>query len=226
MHLPSYLLSRPPFILDHATRTACDALLAEAIARPGLDLTARLPVPPWQFCCYLTDTHPVLIHGSKRSGIAAFTPRRSIDTNPFGNRSAVFAAADGIWPMFFALLDRDRYRLSLLNGCFRVIAPDGRQSDPYYFFSITATALPQYPWSDGVLYLLPRATFEQHPPRERGGIMFQSAEWASEQTVCPLAFVRIRPKDFPFLDQVRGHDQAIIQARADADPQGWPWIDG
>ncbi len=78
----------------------------------------------------------------------------------------------------------------------------------------------------GVLYLLPRATFEQHPPRKRGGVIYQSAECAGEQTVRPLGYLRIGADDFPFLDQVRGHDKAIIQARADADPQGWPWIEG
>ncbi len=124
MNLPSYIVSRPPLTLDHATHAACDALLAECLARPGRDLTERLPARPWQFCCYLTDTHAVLIHKSKHAGITAFTPRRSFDTNPFGDRSAVFAASDGIWPMFFALLDRERHRLSLLHGCFRVSAAD------------------------------------------------------------------------------------------------------
>jgi hypothetical protein len=225
MDLPAYLLSRPDFTLDTTARAACDALLAASLQQPGSDLTERLPVPPWQFCSYLTDTHPVLIHGSRHPALDVFTPHRSFDANPFGNRSAVFAASDGIWPMFFALLDRERHRLSLVNGCFRVITPDGQRSAPYYFFSITQTALALHPWSDGTLYILPRMTFEQHPPREKNGLTYEIAEWASQQEVRPIARLRIRPADFPFLAQVRGHDEAIIQQRANVDPAGWPWID-
>jgi len=225
MDIPSYLLPHPVFTVDAPTRAACDTLLKESLAHPGTDLTARLPIPPWQFCAYLTDTHPVLIHGSKNPSIHTFSPRRSVDTNPFGNRRAVFAASDGIWPMFFALLDRDRYQLSLLNGCFRIIMPDGNRSPPFYFFSITQTALAHDPWSDGTLYFLPRTTFEQHPIREKQGRLYESAEWASQQAVQPFAYLRVRPADFPFRGQVRGHDVATVQMRATADPTGWPWLE-
>lgn len=205
-------------------RTACDALFSESLQNPGLDLTKHIPIPLWQFCCYLTDTHPVVLHGSKNPAITTFVPRRSFDRNPFGNRSAVFAASDGIWPMFFALVERDRYQLSLMNACFRVVEPGGKRSVPFYFFSITQTALPQYPWSNGVIYLLPKTTFEQHPPQHADGITYEIMEWASLQAVQPIAYLRVCPEDFPFLAQVRGHDEAVIQERAKANPEGWPWI--
>jgi hypothetical protein len=225
MQLPAYYLLRPAFSLDDTTRATCDALVAESLQHPGQDLTSRMPLPAWQFCCYLTDTHPVLLHGSKNPAISAFAPRRSFDTNPFGDRSAVFAASDGIWPMFFALADRQRYRLSLVNTCFRILQPDGRRSDPYYYFSISQSALAQHPWSDGTIYILPRASFEQHPLRNKAGVTYESMEWASTQTVEPVAWVRVSPTDFPFLAHVRGHDEAIIVERAAADPDGWPWLD-
>jgi len=225
MQVPAYYLPRPAFSLDPATRAACDSLLAESLQEPGADLTSRLPISAWQFCCYLADTHPVLIHGSKNPAISSFTPRRSFDTNPFGNRSAIFAASDGIWPMFFALVERERYQLSLLNACFCLRQPGGQRSGPYYFFSITQRALPLHPWSEGTVYILPRASFEQHPPQIGDGITYEIMEWASLQTVHAIAFVRVRPSDFPFLAQVRGHDEAIIAERAAANPNGWPWID-
>jgi hypothetical protein len=36
----------------------------------------------------------------------------------------------------------------------------------------------------------------------------------------------VRPEEFPFLNDVRGHDDAVVQARSAADPDGFPWVDG
>jgi hypothetical protein len=54
-------------------------------------------------------------------------------------------------------VDRKRYVRSLINACFRVVEKDGSQSDPYYFFSVNADALPHRPWRSGTIYILPRA---------------------------------------------------------------------
>jgi hypothetical protein len=43
--------------------------------------------------------------------------------------------------------------------------------------------------------------------------------------VKPLARLQVSPADFPFLDQIRGHDDQIQQERARANPDGFPWID-
>jgi hypothetical protein len=225
MDVPSFYLPRPPLTLGASVRSACDALLDEALQRPGIDLTGRLPCAPWQFCAYITDAHQVLLHGSQNPAVPAFVPRRSYDGNPFGDRTAVFAASDGIWPMFFALLVREGSHTTLINACFRVITPDGRRSEPYYFFSIAREVLAREPWSDGTLYVLPRDTFEQHPPQAAEGAIIQSMEWASEQTVQPIAHLWVRPADFPLLTQVRGHDEEVVRERALADPEGWPWVD-
>ena len=78
-----------------------------------------------------------------------FEPRKSDDVNAFGDRKAVYAASDGLWPMYFAILDRDRYPMSLINSSVRLDLGDGRRSEPYYFFSITDKALAQRPLSPG-----------------------------------------------------------------------------
>lgn len=221
--VPSFYLPRPALALEPSQCAACDALLDEAFRRPGLDLTARLPVEPWKFCSYIAEAHPVLLHGSQNQSVATFRPRRSYDGNPFGNRSAVFAASDGIWPMFFALLKRNGVR-TLSNTCFRVVMPDGERSAPYYFFSITKEALALEPWSEGTMYILPREPFEQHPPETMEGATIEMMEWASERAVDPVAFLHIRPADFPFLAQVRGHDEEFIREQAATNPEGWPWV--
>ncbi len=49
-------------------------------------------------------------------------------------------------------------------------------------------------------------------------------EWASLTAVQPYAKVTVLPHDFPFLEQVRGHDEDVVAQRAAADPNGWPWV--
>ena len=145
MQLPAYWIPRPSCVLDDASKRACDYLLASAIAqghhRP---LHYTLPIPKWQCLCYLADEHQFALHGSGDGIIRQFEPRQPSDVTTFGNQRAVYAAADGIWPMYFAIMDRTRQKLSLLNGCIRVaFGPDQNQmSDPFYLFSISHHALP------------------------------------------------------------------------------------
>lgn len=47
-----------------------------------------------------------MLHGTGEPDIALFEPRQPEDLSEFGGRRAVFAAMDGIWPMYFAILDR------------------------------------------------------------------------------------------------------------------------
>ncbi len=68
----------------------------------GLDTSLRytLPIPKWQFLCYLADEHQFALHGSGDGNIQAFEPRQPSDVTTFGNQRAVYAAADGLWPMY------------------------------------------------------------------------------------------------------------------------------
>jgi hypothetical protein len=226
MHMPHYYLARPALQLDAATIAAYEALWADITSAPaGGELPYSLPVPRWQFLCYLADRKPVLLHGSGNPNISAFEPRQAADIMAFGNRAAVYAASDGIWPIYFAILDRDQYAMSLTNACLRVATPAGEQSEPFYYFSISQTALAHQPWRAGMVYILPRTTFEPQPPIPYGSSAIHVMQWASPQQVVPLAKLRVGSADFPFLDQIRGHDDQIQQQRAQANPDGFPWID-
>lgn len=226
MHLPRYYLPRPPLQLDAATIEAYEALWEQIAGAPtGGELPYVLPAPRWQFLCYLADRKHVLLHGSGNPGITEFEPRKANDTLEFGNRAAVYAASDGIWPIYFAMLDRDEYPMSLTNACFRVSDPAGELSDPFYFFSISQGALAHQPWRAGMVYILPRPTFEPQPPIADGDTTVYVQQWASPVPVAPLAKLRVTHADFPFLGQLRGHDDEIQRRRAQANPDGFPWID-
>ncbi|MFZ0216765.1 MAG: hypothetical protein WAM30_12600 [Candidatus Dormiibacterota bacterium] len=208
---------------DAATAAAFDDLLDRALAAPsGGSIDYPLAAPKWQFLCHVADRRGFVLHGSGRPDIARFEPRKADDVNEFGNQAAVYAAADGIWPIYFAVLDRDRFGIGIhLNSCVRVPG----EPDPYYFFSVTRTALEREPWRSGTVYLLPRCGFEAEAAIETPGRTVQSAQMRSANVVTPVARLTVEPRDFPFLHRVRGHDDAVTIARARADPSGFPWVD-
>lgn len=225
MEIPWYLLPRPPGP-DAPTRTAFDDLLAEALAAgPGEPIDYRLDAPRWQFLCHVAGHRGFVLHGSGNPDIAEFEPRQSNDVYEFGNRRAIYAASDGLWPMYFAILDRDRYVTSLVNSCVRFESPDGAASEPYYFFSINQDALGHSPWQRGVIYLLPADTFEAEEPHFRNGSVVRTAQVASLVPVRPAAKLLIEPEDFPYLNQIRGHDLDTVVARSSEDPSAFPWLD-
>jgi hypothetical protein len=221
-----YFSPRPPLDTATATRAAFARLYRAAVAPgTGQPIAYTLAAPKWQFLCWLCETQDIVLHGSGNPGIAEFEPRQSNDIEEFGNRQAVYAASDGIWPIYFAVMDRDRYVRSLSNACFREVDAAGTRSEPYYFFSINGDALPHQPWRQGTIYLLPRATFEQQPLLALGGERFEVAQWASLVPVRPLARLAGGPDDFPFLSQIYPPDPALLRERAARNPAGFPWMD-
>jgi hypothetical protein len=226
--LPGYWLRRPGPPPSAALRHRFDDLLARAVEDgPETPLDYRLDPPLWQFLCHVADDGRFVLHGSGRADITTFEPRQSDDIDEFGARTAVYAAGDGIWPMYFAIVNRPTVH-SLINACMRygpAADPDAGWSDPRYFFSVNADALTRGAFREGTVYLLPADGFEPQPIEVRGDRRIRIAQLASRRAVQPAAKVTVRPADFPFLAQVRGHDQEAVTPRAIADPQGFPWLD-
>ncbi len=194
-------LSLPELELDEPKVRAFEQLFQSAVRVGGGDvIDYSCDHPKADFLRYLVSHKGVLLHGSNSEDVDILLPKRQLDFNG-RPMTAVFASGDGVWPIFFAVLDHDRFRGSMRNGCF-VIA-DGKGSDRrFYFFSINREMLPQRPWKDGMIYVLPREPFSQ---TSRGAVRFD--EWASEEPVQPLAKLPVSPADFPFLPNVAGHDE-------------------
>ena len=222
--LPSWFLPRPPMPLNVETRAAFDTLYEQLKVSGGSLGRYDLAAPLWQFLCYIADTKDVLLHGSGDPAISIFEPRKSNDVHAFGDQQAVYASSDGLWPMYFAVIDRSRIPL-ICNSSARVRSAAGELGDPFYFFSVSAPALAERPFRPGTIYLLPRATFQQQPaePHPKGELLV--AQWASLVPVKPLARLTVAPEDFPLLDAIRGHDDETLLARAKANPAGFPWVD-
>jgi hypothetical protein len=221
--LPDYWMPQPSMQLDEADCLACDAHLAAMVAQ-GLEqpFAYTLKIPKWQFLCYITERHNLALHGSGNMGIRRFEPRQPVDLQEFGAQKAVYAAADGIWPLYFAIVDRTKSP-SIMNACIYPERADGTMGDAHYFFSISRQAVERQPYQQGMVYLLPRDTFVLQPAMELDGWRIHTAQLASLEAVVPVAKLAVTPEDFPFLAQMRTHDDARLAEYAEAMSRGLPW---
>jgi hypothetical protein len=223
MLLPDYWMERPGGDLDERARIAFDELLKTTLSTGGCpSIHFTLPWPKWQFLCYVADHHDIAVHGSGDPNITLFEPRQSNDLNDFGNQKAIYAASDGLWAMFFAIVDRQRV-MSITNACIRLEEDTGAVHGPLYVFSVSQSALASQPWRTGTVYLLPRLTFTAQSPMPFGSSKVHIAQLASFVPVQPLAKLTVSPQDFPFLQQIRGHDDQRLQEYATALQTGAPW---
>jgi hypothetical protein len=217
-----FLIPRPPLELLPDKKDAFDLLWRSRPINGFIDY--HLPFPKWQFLTYLCEMHELVLHGSQNQNIGTVEPRQAQDKKDFSNQHAIYATTDGIWVIYFAILDRRKYpEMTLFNSCLQArMAPD-QLSDPLYFFSITHSALVQMPWCEGVIYILPRKFFQQESPQSVQGVEIVFPHWVSPVPAVPAARLVVGPQDFPFLDQIHGHnDQKLVQL-AGTNPNGFPW---
>ena len=229
--LPDYWVERPPLSLTPSTRAAIDDFFAAVDDAPEHPLVINTllwsygDVDAWKFLCGVADRRRIAFHGTGNGGIESFEPRQPIDFAPFGDQMAVFATSDPIWAMFYAIVDRDRYEITLNNGCILLLDSRGRSGIPHYYFSISRQVLEEGPWRDGHVYLLPADTFVEQPAGAYGGNSARVPQLASRVPVAPFARLRVFPRDFPFLAQIRGHEDERLAEYAQAVMAAAPWPD-
>ncbi len=224
MGLPDYWLRRPKATLSPKMRADFDQLYAEIKAtETSRCIDYHIPAPKWQFLCYLAEQHGVVLHGTGAPALQVFEPRPSIDLSEFGAQTAVYAAEDGLWAMFFAILDRVNYPMATSNACVRLVDKNGKESEPYYVFSISQSALLKQPWRRGMVYLLPGDTFINQPSLRFGQYEVQIPQLASLVPVKPYSYLGVAPEEFPFLKDIRGIDDSRLAEYGEAMQAGAPW---
>lgn len=222
MEILNYLLSRPPYEMTPEKVEAFDALYQSATA--GGFVNYHLPYPKWQFLTYLCENYPLVLHGSPHQMIDVVEPRLAVDVREFSNQRAIYATTDGIWVIYFAIIDRLGFpQVSLFNSCLKARISTDQFSDPFYFFSITHSVLVQNPWRTGAVYIIPRNTFEQEAPQHIMGMEITFPHWISTLPARPEAKLLVDPLDFPFLSQIHGHNDEKLTHLARTDPSGFPW---
>lgn len=177
----------------------------------GSALTAPDPYAVHELVQWLMYRDEFIFHGSGKADIEVFEPRRSsvelMNYAGHGNLGAVYGTHNGLWSMFFAVVDRDRLRGSIRNGFASYVSRVTGESADLYQFSVSETSLPDRPYSAGAVYVLPRDTFERI---RFGGDGPYTNEWGSTERVKPLAVIHVEPEDFPFLEDIGGHDDGEL----------------
>ena len=180
----------PPFAPTDAQRDELDALVAVARAEGGVIDASATAFPAHQLLTHLVERHGLLLHGSNHSELDVLQPRPARD---FGTSvDVVVAADDGIWPLFYAVVARER-----VDGVFTACTHLGRRPAlrRFYLFRVFgADPQAETTWTDGAVYAVPRDGFE----REWGN------EWLRSSEVTHVLRVLVRPDDFPLRHVVSG----------------------
>lgn len=206
----SEVLLAPELFLSDEKRSAFQNLLDGILTNPnGEWINYQLPYPKHEFVRFVMEKDIFIFHGSNNREIKVFEPVRTsvelYDKGGSGNLQAVYGTHDGLWSMFFAVVHRKELQGTIRNGVMNFRNKAGR-SLAVYNFSVSSDQLPEKPWIEGALYFLPRETFERQWLTPES----QSNEWTSPTPVKPIAKLSIRPEDFPFLDQIGGHDDSLF----------------
>lgn len=226
MPLPHFLLARPVFHVIYVIQRRRDGATIAPIRRRVLPVEEKkrttfehlfdsaqqrgsntlidndLPYPKSDFLNYLCDWRGFVMHGSPLHDLEILKPvRKSRDNNEFGNRQQIFGSPDAIWAMWFAILDKSKYHLTN-NGCVRV----GRdlQRIKYYHFELPKSNKENNPFTEGMLYVTRVGDFPDRRPfplldHFNAGV----EEWGSTNSITPLARIKVKPEDFPYLGQVQ-----------------------
>lgn len=222
MQALDYLLPQPLFDLTPEQQAAFDDLFAST--RQNGWIHYQLLYPKWQFLSYLCRSTALVLHGSQNADVTIVEPRKAMDGRAFSGQKAIYATTDGIWAIFFAIVDRKHFTpLSLFNSCLNIQISADQILGPLYFFSITHSALLQKPWCDGAVYILRRENFEQELPQKMLGAKIIFPHWISVEPAKPVAKLLVQPQDFPFLADVHGHNDEKLARLAAQDANGFPW---
>jgi hypothetical protein len=200
----------PPYSLTPEKQTQFERLLKASLERvDGGWIDYDLPYPKHEFVQYIMQQDIIIFHGSNIKDIETFQPVRKsmefMDETGRGNVAGVYGTHDGLWSIFFAIIHRESLEGSIRNGVVYFHNQDGEQL-PVYNFSINQDQLGEVPVTDGALYLLPRDTFVRLKLIEDS----YANEWVSESPVKPYARLLLHPEDFPFLNQISGHDDGVL----------------
>lgn len=166
--------------------------LSESVNKGEL-INYSLHYPKYRFLQYLSLQGNYVFHGSNHRNIERFEPR---EQTMYNNKltTAVFATSEPIWSIFYAVFNRSALIGSFRNGC--IIG----RNKKYHYYSINESTIKNNPWTDGMLYILPKEKFQMS-----GHDRVQFDEWICNDYVTPIAKISITLSDFYFLNRVAVH---------------------
>jgi hypothetical protein len=196
----------PPIVLDRARREAFERLIAAARAGNGTVDVDACPYPVHELLAYLVHEHGLLLHGSNKAALELLEPRPARDWTT--ELCAVVACDDGIWPLFYAVVARDRVD-GVFSACIHLGRPPRLRR--FYMFAVGGDPTAPATWTEGAVYALPRDGFRRE----------WDNEWVTSRPVRPVLCVPVPPEDFPLRHAVRSRVRAAKRERA-APPEAAP----
>jgi hypothetical protein len=178
----------PALTTDVERAATFDELIAAARAEDGIIDAASCPYPVHELLTHMVVKHDLLLHGSNNPALEVLEPRPARDLAT--ELHAVVACDDAIWPMFYAVVARDRVD-GVFSACMHLGRPP-RLRRFYLFALFDADPAAPSSWTAGALYALPRDGFR----REWG------REWVNAGPVRPVLRVLVEPDDFPLREVV------------------------
>lgn len=180
----------PTHAPGEAQREAMDELVIQARADGGLIDASSIAYPAHELLTHLVLHHGLLLHGTNNTDLEVIEPRPARD---FGTHvEAVAAADDGIWPIFYAVVARNRVD-GVFTACLHLGSPL-RQRRFYMFRVFGADPHDETTWTHGAVYAVSRDGFR----REWGN------EWLAGNEVAPVLRVLVQPSDFPLRNATTG----------------------
>ncbi|HEY5731133.1 MAG TPA: hypothetical protein VIS72_13855 [Anaerolineales bacterium] len=196
-------IERKVQVVDEEQRLAFDYMFDSALqSGPNARIDYNLPYPKRDFLNYLCDWRGYVAHGSPLCDLETLQPiRKSTDKSEFGNRQQIFASPDASWAMWFAILDKTKYR-STNNACIRL--GTGANRIKHYYFGLPKNTREEYPFTEGMIYITHAGDF---PDKREIPLLdlldAEVEEWGSTKSIVPLARIKMKPEDFPYLDKVQ-----------------------
>ena len=179
----------PTHVPSDAQREAMDALVVRARADGGLIDASSIAFPAHELLTHLVLHHGLLLHGTNNPDLEVLEPRPARDFGTYVD--AVAAADDGIWPIFYAVVARDRVE-GVFTACLHLDRPP-RLRRFYMFRVFGADPHDETTWTSGAVYAVARDWFR----REWGN------EWLAGNETAPVLRVLVQPSDFPLRDATR-----------------------
>ena len=181
-----------------------DKIYQEALAKEGNIIEFEGPYSKKEFLDYVVKNYDVVLHGSNNKDIGEFEPRQAnCASKKFGNMIGVYATEDDVLPMFYAIKDTEKFQGTAQSGYSRAHNEDGGVIDKKYEFKISPHLLEVQPWSDGIVYILPKNSFEQGTDDDGNAI----DEWMSKTPVKPIAKLNLAPEEFPYFNDIKAIEE-------------------
>lgn len=180
----------PRFDFDHSESSEYDKMIRSSNER---EFSYGSTYPKYRFLAYLSLKEEVVFHGSNHTTIDLFEPREQTLINGKMTK-AVFATEDPTWSIFYAIFDRSKLVGSFRNGC--VVYKDKK----HHFYSLNESTMRRRPWTDGMVYIFPKAKFKRV---DNKNIYFD--EWISHEPVMPIGRLKVGIEDFYFKDKIATH---------------------